>query len=99
MSGFRHVVLIKWAEGTTTGQQDELAARLGELPAVIPEIRGYSLGADVGLSPAAHDFAIIADFADQDAYLVYRDHPSHREVVDRYLTPITAERTVVQYEP
>jgi hypothetical protein len=99
MSGFRHVVMIRWVEGTTTGQQDELAARLGELPGVIPEIRQYSLGADVGLSPNAYDFVIVADFADRDAYLAYRDHPSHRAVVDRYLTPITAERAVVQYEP
>ncbi|TDB82399.1 Dabb family protein [Actinomadura sp. KC216] len=97
MNGFRHVVMFRWAEGTTTGQQDEVAARLRELPAVIPEIREYSLGADAGVNPAAYDFVLVADFADQDGYLAYRDHPSHRAVVDRYITPITAERASIQY--
>ncbi|TMR06808.1 Dabb family protein [Actinomadura soli] len=97
MNVFRHVVMFRWAEGTTTGQQDEVAARLRELPAVIPEIREYSLGADAGVNPAAYDFVLVADFADRDAYLAYRDHPSHRAVVERYIAPIAAERASIQY--
>lgn len=98
MSGFRHVVMFKWAEGTTTGQQDEVAAKLGELPGVIPEIREYSLGVDAGVNPGAYDFVVVADFADRDAYLAYRGHPSHRAVVDQYIEPIVAERASIQYE-
>ncbi|WUH96818.1 Dabb family protein [Spirillospora sp. NBC_00431] len=97
MNGFRHVAMFRWVEGTTTGQQDEVAARLRELPGVIREIREYSLGADAGVNPGAYDFVLVADFADQDAYLAYRDHPSHRAVVDRYITPIVAERASIQY--
>ncbi|NED59110.1 Dabb family protein, partial [Micromonospora aurantiaca] len=63
MSGFRHVVMIKWAEGTTTGQQDEVAARLGELPGCIPEIAAYSTGTNAGVDPGGYEFAIVADFA------------------------------------
>ncbi|RSN54096.1 MULTISPECIES: Dabb family protein [Actinomadura] len=98
MSGFRHVVMFRWAEGTTTGQQEDVAARLAELPALIPEIREYSMGADAGVSPGAYDFVVVADFADRDAYVVYRDHPAHREIADGRIAPITAERAVVQYE-
>ncbi|TDC67132.1 Dabb family protein [Actinomadura sp. GC306] len=98
MSGFRHVVLFRWAEGTTTGQQEEVAARLGELPGVIEGIREYSVGADAGVNPGAYDFAVVADFAGRDAYLAYRDHPAHRAVVEEYITPIVAERASIQYE-
>lgn len=90
--------MFRWAEGTTTGQQEDVAARLSELPGLIPEIQGYDMGADAGVSPGAFDFVLVADFADRDAYLVYRDHPAHREVVDGRIAPITAERAVVQYE-
>lgn len=98
MSGFRHVVMFKWAEGTTTGQQDEVAAKLRELPGVIPEIREYSLGTNARVNPAAYDFVVVAGFADRDGYLAYRDHPAHRAVVDQYIAPIVAERASIQYE-
>ncbi|MFB4310986.1 Dabb family protein [Actinomadura sp. GTD37] len=98
MSGFRHVAMFRWAEGTTTGQQDEVAERLGELPGAIPEIGAYSIGVDAGVTPGAYEFVIVADFADRDAYLVYRDHPAHRAVVGDYIAPIAAERAAIQYE-
>ncbi|WP_165975959.1 Dabb family protein [Actinomadura rubrisoli] len=98
MSGFRHVVMFMWAEGTTTGQQEEVAEKLGELPGVIPEIREYSLGTNAGVNPDAYDFAVVGDFADRAAYLVYRDHPAHRAVIDQYITPIVAQRAAIQYE-
>ncbi|WP_131740369.1 Dabb family protein [Actinomadura roseirufa] len=98
MSGFRHVVLFMWAEGTTTGQQEEVAEKLGELPGLIPEIREYGLGTNARVNPDGYDFAVVAEFADRDAYLVYRDHPVHRAVIDQYITPIVAQRAAIQYE-
>ena len=98
MSGFRHVAMFIWAEGTTTGQQEEVEARLRELPGVIPGIGEYSLGTNAGVNPGGYDFAVVADFADRDAYLVYRDHPRHRAVIDQYITPIVAQRAAIQYE-
>lgn len=98
MSGFRHVVMFKWAEGTTTGQQEEVAEKLGELPGVIEEIQGYSMGADAGVNPGAYDFALVADFAGREGFLAYRDHPAHRAVIEQYIAPIVAERASVQYE-
>jgi hypothetical protein len=92
------MVMIKWVEGTTTGQQDEVAAKLAELPGRIPEIAAYSTGVNAGVDPGGYEFAIVADFADRDAYLVYRDHPDHRAVVAEFIAPIVAERAAIQYE-
>ena len=97
MSGFRHVVLFRWREDATAEQKKTLEDRLNTLPGVIPELRSYSIGGDAGVNAGNADFAVVADFADRDAYLVYRDHPAHREVIDECVTPIVAERHAVQY--
>jgi hypothetical protein len=97
MSGFRHVVMFAWAEGTTTGQQEEVAAKLAELPAVIPEVVTLSLGTDAGVSPGNFDFVVVGDFASKDDYITYRDHPAHRAVVDDYIKPLLGQRAAVQY--
>ncbi len=98
MAGFRHVVLFRWREGATAEQKQTLRDRLGELPGVIPEIATYTMGADAGINDGNFDFAVAADFADREAYLVYRDHPRHRAVIEEHLKPILAERAAVQYE-
>jgi hypothetical protein len=97
MAGFRHVVLFQWREDATAEQKKTLEDRLNELPGVIPELRAYQIGGDAGVNDGNFDFAVVADFADRDAYLVYRDHPTHRKIIDECVTPIVAERRAVQY--
>lgn len=97
MSGFRHVVVFRWRDDVTAEQRKTVEDRLGELPGLIPELRAYAMGRDAGVNPGNFDFAVVADFADRDAYLVYRDHPTHRAIIDECITPITAERHAVQY--
>ncbi len=97
MAGFRHVVLFRWREGATDEQKQILQDRLGELTGLIPEIEAYAMGADAGVNAGNFDFAVAADFADREAYLVYRDHPAHRAVIEEHLKPILAERAAVQY--
>jgi hypothetical protein len=94
---FRHVVLITWKPDATEAQKGAVADELGKLPGVIDAIRGYQFGSDAGINPASCDFALVADFDDADGYLVYRDHPAHRKVVEDYLNPIVASRTSAQY--
>jgi hypothetical protein len=97
VSGFRHVVLFRWREDATAEQKKTLEDRLNTLPGVIPELRAYSIGGDAGVNAGNSEFAVVADFADRDAYLVYRDHPVHRQIIHECVTPILAERHAVQY--
>ena len=94
----RHVVLFTWTPEATHDQQRTVAAELRRLPGLIPEIRGYDVGPDAGLSEGTYDFAVVADFDDAAGYFVYRDHPAHRAVIDKYLTPIVSSRARVQFE-
>ena len=97
MSGFRHVVMFQFHADATAEQKRTLEDRLNTLPGVIPELRAYAVGGDLGVNPGNFDFAVVADFADREAYLVYRDHPAHRKIIEECVSPIVAERHAVQY--
>jgi hypothetical protein len=68
------------------------------MPAAIREIRAYRCGPDSGLNPANRDYAVVADFDGKEGYLAYRDHPAHRDLIERFVNPIVAERASVQFE-
>jgi hypothetical protein len=95
---FRHVVMFSWKDGATDEQRRTVAAQLATLPGKIAELRDYHFGPDAGVNTGNADFVVVADFADVDDYLVYRDHPAHRAVIAACITPIVASRTAVQYE-
>jgi hypothetical protein len=95
---FRHVVLFAWTPDATDEQKQRVAAELGTLPGLLPQIRGYTFGADAGINPGSYDFAVVADFDDQDSYRAYRDDPRHRAMIDQHIMPIVASRAAVQYE-
>ena len=94
----RHVVLFRWAEEATGEQKQRMASELARLPSLVPSLREFRAGADLGLNQANFDFALAADFDDVDGYLAYRDHPDHRAIVSQFILPITAQRAAVQYE-
>jgi len=95
---FRHVVLFTWTEDATGTQKRAMAGELRKLPSVIDAIRLYHVGPDAGINPSNCDFAVVADFDDADGYLVYRDHPVHRDVIKNYVDPIVTRRFAVQYQ-
>jgi hypothetical protein len=94
----RHTVLFKWAADATDEQKKAAAAEVAGLPSIVPSIRAFASGPDAGFAEGNFDFAVTADFDDEAAYFAYRDNPGHRQVVQRYITPIVAQRAAVQYE-
>jgi hypothetical protein len=95
---FRHVAMFTWKPEMTGDQKQAFADDLRKLPSEISEVKAYHFGPDAGLHHANFDFAVVADFDSQDGYLVYRDHPAHRAVVERYVVPMAAQRAAIQYE-
>jgi hypothetical protein len=94
----RHVVLFTWRPEATEERLQTVVTELRKLPGVIAEIRAYEVGPDARINRGNFDFAVVADFDDRDAYLIYRNHPAHRAVVEEHITPIAATRAAVQYE-
>jgi hypothetical protein len=94
----RHTVLFKWKPEATDEEKQQVATELAKLPPIVPSLRAFALGPDAGLAQANFDFAVSADFDDEAGYFAYRDDPGHREVVEHYILPITAQRVAVQFE-
>lgn len=93
---FRHIVLLTLQPDTTDEQRQSILDGLATLPPAIPEIAEYRYGTDAGLAEGNATIGIVADFADQAAYEVYRDHPVHRAVITDRILPVLGERTAIQ---
>lgn len=95
---FRHSVLFAWKQDVTEEQIAEAMDHIASLPTLMPTVRAFAAGPDAGVNTDNYDFAVIVDFDDAAGYLAYRDDPRHRDIVAKYISPITAERAAVQYE-
>ena len=94
----RHVVMFRFADGTTDEQVRALAAGLDGMPAAVGTMADYRHGRDAGINEDTYDYVVVGDFASVDDYLVYRDHPDHQALIRDLVRPILAERATVQYE-
>jgi hypothetical protein len=94
----RHVVLISWVPEATADQVRRAETQLNALKPLISELRDYQVGPDVGIVEGNADFAVVADFDDQESYLIYRNHPAHRKVIEEAINPIARQRVAVQYQ-
>ncbi len=88
---FRHVVLFTWKDDATEEQKQALHDGLAKMPPAIDSSGRTSSAPTPGSTPANCDYALVADFDDEAGYLTYRDHPVHRALVERYVTPIAAQ--------
>lgn len=92
----RHIALFRWQDGTTPEQVAQVEKILTALPTAIPELASYSFGKDVGISEGAYDFAVVADVADETAFVTYRDHPEHQAAL-AVIKPMLSERAALQF--
>jgi hypothetical protein len=94
----RHVVMFRWTQEATEEQKQRVTAELSRLPALLPVLRAYHMGADLGINEGTFDWAAVADFDDLEGYLTYRDNQEHRAIIAEFIRPIIAERAALQYE-
>ena len=92
----RHVVLLKWKGETDPAQVEAVESALAEMPVLMPFIRRYDMGQDLGVT-GSHDFAIVADFDSIEDYRTYADHPDHKAVTAAVITPILESMARVQF--
>lgn len=97
MSTFRHVMLMKFKEAATPEQVETAVAALGTMPGLVPGILRYEFGLDVGAMPGNPDLALIADFASEQDWRSYLEHPEHVAVIEESIAPIKGEMTRIQY--
>ncbi|MDW3219606.1 MAG: Dabb family protein [Acidimicrobiales bacterium] len=93
----RHTVLIA-CDGAATDAVDRIVDELRALPPLIPEIKGYTVGRNLGLDGSTADVAVIADFASVEDYAIYSAHPEHVRVVTDFVKPVATGLTRAQFE-
>jgi hypothetical protein len=94
----RHTVMFRWTPEAMPADVAAIVEGLGGLPGAIPEIRNYRFGHDLGINQGNFDFVVMAEFADTEDYIAYRDHPLHRALLAERIAPYVAERAAVQWE-
>lgn len=94
----RHIVLLTFVDTATDAEVQAVEDALSKLPDRLAEIRAYVIGRDLRLNDANATFAVAADFATVDDYVVYRDDAEHRRIIAEHISPILVSRTAVQYE-
>ena len=93
----RHVALFTWKPSTTAADVSKVEEALHQLPTRIACIQAYRFGRDLGVQDGNADFALVADFVDEQALQVYAEHPDHQQVLANLIRPITERRTAIQY--
>lgn len=91
---YHHVVLLKFASDTPPETIESFTAALRALPAVIPEIRSYSVGS--GINPGNWDFGITAGFDAAVDWAAYDNHPVHNEA-RTIIGPHVVDRSASQF--
>jgi Stress responsive A/B Barrel Domain len=94
----RHIVLLTLRSDAPPDAAASIAERLRGLTGVIPSIRDYQVGVDLGIVPGNATVAAIGTFDDQAGYLEYRDHRAHLAVIEEYINPVREARTAIQFE-
>lgn len=94
-----HVVSFRWKPETSPEDVAAIEAALATLPDLVPSIKSYRFGRDLGADgPANMDFAIVATFDSVDGWRDYDQHPEHDRVRATIIRPWIAERAAVQFQ-
>ena len=94
----RHVVMFRFRDDADEAQRQAVHDAIATMPEATGVTETYTLGGDLGLGEGNFDFAVVGDFADQAAYLTYRDHPEHRRIVAEIIRPAITDRAAIQFE-
>jgi Stress responsive A/B Barrel Domain len=92
-----HIAIFTWREGTGREDVERVEAALARMPGLIPALREYHYGSNLGLRPGTADFAVVA-VVEQAELTTYLDNPEHQRVVREVISPLLATRTAIQVE-
>ncbi len=95
----RHHVLMTFADDVDVATTaTKIIEALSTLPAQIPEIKRYEMGADLGLGEGTADLALIAEFDSVSGYEAYSKHPAHLRIIADVIRPNLGNLTRSQIE-
>jgi hypothetical protein len=93
----RHVVLLTLRPDAPADQATTIVEALQGLKDVIPSIREYQAGVDLGIVAGNATVAATSTFDDEAGYLEYRDHPAHQAIIEQHINPYRESRAGIQF--
>lgn len=93
----RHVVMLHWQPGTSAEAVTAVTEAFAKLPGLIPEIKLYQFGPDLGLFEGNADYVLVAEFDNEEDFKHYSSHPDHIELMSAVTMPIMASFNAVQF--
>jgi hypothetical protein len=93
----RHVVLFTWSDAADEQRRATTIEALRRLRDDVGGMASLEVVEDAGLVDGNADTALIADFADAEAFQRDAQHPVHLAVIAEHVRPWLAGRSGVQY--
>lgn len=93
-----HLAVFRWNDEVTPADVEALTAALTDMARGLPVLKGYRVGANLGLRPGGGDYGVAALVDDGAALDAYLDSPEHLEVYAQHLGRMIADRTAVQLD-
>ena len=90
----RHVVLARFRPGVTDEQVDALVTAMQAVQ--VDGLRSLTCGRSAAIRPGGWDYALVADFDDEDAYLRYDNHPEHNRIRQELVPDLMEEAARAQ---
>ncbi len=94
----RHIAMFTLKPDAPDTAVQSLEEGLSLLAQTINEIAAYTYGSDLGLRDGNYDFAVVADFQNDEDFKIYADHPDHQAFIQDRVAPILEKRVSVQFE-
>ena len=94
----RHIAMFTFKPDAPATTAQSLEEGLFSLAQTITEIAAYTYGADLGLRDGNYDFAVVADFENDEDFNTYANHPDHQAFIQDRVAPILEKRVSVQFE-
>ncbi len=94
----RHIAMFTFKPDAPDTAAQSLEEGLFLLAQTITEIAAYTYGSDLGLRDGNYDFAVVADFENDEDFKTYADHPDHQAFIQDRIVPILEKRVSLQFE-
>ena len=94
----RHIAMLTLKPDAPDTAVQSLEEGLSLLGQTITEIAAYTYVSDLGLRDGNYDFAVVADFENDEDFKIYADHPDHQAFIQDRVAPILEKRVSVQFE-
>ncbi|PWA85150.1 stress-response A/B barrel domain-containing protein HS1 [Artemisia annua] len=100
MGEIKHIVLVKFKDGTPQSQMDDMVKRFANLANVIKPLKSLRWGRDVSTANMHQGFTHVFEsiFETMEDVETYSAHPAHLEFVNHAMT-LTDASIILDYKP